>query len=939
MDGFAMALRGAVLATSVLAGSAAAALAHAQEPSRPPEAMAPNAAVEVEAVVVTGYRASLLSALEAKRREAAIVDVIDAEGIADFPDLNLAEALQRLPGVAVDREAGEGRSITVRGLSPDFTRVRIDGLEALATTGGKDLGGGGGGANRGRGFDFQVFASELFSRVTVRKSQSAEVEEGSLGATVDLRPARPFDHDGFRALTGVQVGYNDLSGSVDPRYTALLSHVSSDRRLGALLSLAYSTRSVREEISASGRWENPRVAGNSMGCWVSPGPCDPATGQYSDVNSAWHARIPRYGRLDHDWTRIGATASLQWRPGDRTEVTLGGLYARTDGERREDYLQAFLSRPGASVRSGTIDGKGQLIAAVLDDVDVHTLGRYDVLTSDFVQASVQIDHRVTDRLTLSGALGGSESIQDNPVQTSLSFDRYNVDGYAYDFSGDERRPAFAYGFDVTDPGQWMIATTAALGDPSILRMRPNRTENRLLSARLDAALELGTAWRLKAGALVKAYTFETEERRRFRTGNLVDAAVALPAGVTLAEVSRRVTGFGRGLGMPAGTPRTWLAPDVDRLIALFDIHCDCVNSFGDFRVSIDNQRGGNREVIEDDFGAYLQADFDDQLAGLPVRGDVGVRYVVTRSEAAGYVGATLTRVARRYADLLPAFNLVLEPREDLLVRFSAARVMSRPQLPFLSPGGSISNTARTLSVGNPLLDPIRATAVDMNVEWYGDGASSLVVGLFYKDLESYIQSSIRSVPFAQTGFPTSLLFNGNTGDTPFTVIQFENTSGGGLHGLEASYQRTFDGLPAPWNGLGVVANLTLVDSEVDYITDASTVPPSIMTLPLANLSATSWNLTLFYEDDRFSGRLAAAWRDSYLASVPGGNGNDARGKAAALTLDLSLALRLGARTTLTFEGLNLLDTFEDRWISLERDNSEEFGHTGRQIYLGLRHEL
>ncbi|RZJ42406.1 MAG: hypothetical protein EON86_07555, partial [Brevundimonas sp.] len=125
----------------------------------------PQDATEIDEVVVTGFRASLNAGLDAKRRETSMVDVIVAEDIADFPDLNLAESIQRVPGVAIDRDAGEGRSITVRGLGADFTRTRINGMEAQATAGGTDSSGG---ANRGRGFDFNVFASELFNSITVR---------------------------------------------------------------------------------------------------------------------------------------------------------------------------------------------------------------------------------------------------------------------------------------------------------------------------------------------------------------------------------------------------------------------------------------------------------------------------------------------------------------------------------------------------------------------------------------------------------------------------------------------------------------------------------------------------------------------------------------------------------------------------------------------------
>ncbi len=149
--------------------------------------------------VVSTYRASLEKALDIKRSEKGVVDAIVAQDIGKFPDLNLAESLQRIPGVVIARDAGEGRSITVRGLGPQFTRVRLNGLEAMSSVGSSD---GQGGANRSRGFDFNVFASDLFSQLIVRKTASADVEEGSLGATVDLRTGRPFDYDGFTASAG-----------------------------------------------------------------------------------------------------------------------------------------------------------------------------------------------------------------------------------------------------------------------------------------------------------------------------------------------------------------------------------------------------------------------------------------------------------------------------------------------------------------------------------------------------------------------------------------------------------------------------------------------------------------------------------------------------------------------------------------------------------------
>ncbi|PTT77609.1 TonB-dependent receptor, partial [Pseudomonas sp. HMWF010] len=184
-----------VIASALVATSGSAAAQAAPAPAPAAEAD------QVEEIVVTGYRAALQSALNLKRTSNVMVDAINAEDIADFPDANLAESLQRLPGVSVDRENGEGRTITVRGLGSDFTRVRLNGLEALSTAGPSIAGDA---ANRSRGFDFNTFASELFNALKVQKTASAETDEGSLGATVDLETGRPLNFKGRRLALSLQ---------------------------------------------------------------------------------------------------------------------------------------------------------------------------------------------------------------------------------------------------------------------------------------------------------------------------------------------------------------------------------------------------------------------------------------------------------------------------------------------------------------------------------------------------------------------------------------------------------------------------------------------------------------------------------------------------------------------------------------------------------------
>lgn len=923
----------------------------------------------LEEIVVTGFRGSLASAISKKKNENDIVDVINAEDIGKFPDTNLAESLQRIPGVSIDRDGGEGRSITVRGLGAQFTRVRLNGLEALATTGGKD---GSGGANRGRGFDFQIFASELFNSLTVRKSQSAQIEEGSLGATVDLQTARPFDYNKFVFSAAGKIGYNDLSKSKDPRGTLLISDTFADGKIGFLASVAYSQTNRLEEGSSTGRWERgidtigvlgTNGNGSATANFLFGGPGTTTTNTPANralpEQSAWHPRIPRYGRLDYDQDRLGVTTALQFQPFETTRLTIDGLYANLKGTRQEQYLEAisFSRNTGAGGMGGTIvtqakyDDLGNLIAGTFNGVDIRTEQRRDKLESEFYQYSLNLDQEFTDTIRFKGTAGWSTSIQDNPEQTTLSLEAYNVNGYSYDYSGNKNLPSFNYGFDVTNPANYVFSPStrlarggAVVGDQSLIRMRPNRTENNFRTFRGEFQWDAQDWVQLKAGLAYKDYDFKTVEYRRFATDDpfrpagttttLTEAAVPLPAGTTIASISDLVSGFGKNLGMPAGTPTAWVVPSIDKVASILGIYCNCKNEFGDFRLDKSNQLGQNRNAGEESLSGFVQADFVTELAGMPFRGNIGLRQVKTELTSVGYVGTNLVTIKRDYENTLPSMNLTLEPIDDVLVRFGAAKVMARPDLPALTPGGSINNTARTLSIGNPYLEPVKANTLDLSFEWYPEKETMITAGFFYKDIKTYIQSISETVAFGQTGLPDVLLANGNTADTIFTVTRAGNTSGGPLKGFEISLQKPFTFLPAPFDDFGGIVNFTYVTSDIDYIVTGRTV-----TEPLVGLSPKSFNATLYYENDDFSARVSGSFRDSYLTQIAPGNANDIRGKASTFNLDFSASYNINEQISVTFEAINLTDEFDERWVGTStRQNSEEYVHYGRQFFLGAKYK-
>ncbi len=925
---------------------------------------------QLETVVVTGIRASLESALNAKRQDKGIVDVIKAEDIAKFPDTNLAESLQRVPGVVIDRDAGEGRNITVRGLGADFTRVRINGIEALATTGGTDSSGG---ANRSRGFDFNVFAAELFNSLTVRKSNSADVDEGSLGATVDLQAARPFDFKRFVATASAKAKYNDMSGDTDPRLAFLVSNTFANNTLGFLVSGAYSKRRLFEEGFSTVRWDN----GASSGGWCAPGvgncgtaarlPVTPEnTAAYDLARNAanFHPRLPRYGRLTHDQDRLGLTASAQWKPSNDTLVSFDLLYSKLEATRQEDFLQAISfsrnagqgGKPQTSVLETAYADNGALLFGRYNGVDIRAESRFDQLSTTFTQPSLTVEHQFSDSLRGSLKLGRAESKFRNPFQTTTTLDAPNVNGYSIDFRGNDRLPVISYPFDVASssgPLQLLTIPQVASGTQpntianttsSEIRIRPQGANNINEVAQLDLAWEPSSGFGLKGGLQHKRYQFDTYEFRRI---NQNDTIFAPPAGG--GSMTTLLSGFGKGLSLPAGTPTSWVIPDLKAIVAAYDIYCNCLKSGpaggpGDFTLSSitnGNARGNNRKVTETDQGGYLMAEFTQNPFGIRVDGNVGVRYVKTEQVATGYQaagGGTEVTTVNSYTDTLPSLNLSARLTPEFMVRFAAAKAMARPQLGNLNPGGSISTTG-TLSVtsGNPFLKPFRAKTFDLSFEYYQGRSAFVGLGLFQKNIDSYIQSLRNNIPYSQTGLPLSLLPSNFTGDEVFQVTTPINTPGGKLTGYEINVQQPLSFLPGIGKHLGVLLNYTQVKSKITYL--VSPTSSSTIVDDLLNMSPESVNGTIYYDDGRFSARVSASKRSAFLTRVPGQNNNDVEGKNGTTNVDMSISYKVNKNLDITLEGVNLTNEANDQFISRSRNSAVVYHVTGREYLIGARYRF
>ena len=962
---------------------AASGIAPAQTAPAPAAAAVPAPNEVPDRVVVTGFRASIESALRKKREDNGIVDAITAEDIGKFPDTNLAESLQRVAGVVIDRDAGEGRNITVRGLGLDFTRVRINGVEALATTGGTDSSGG---ANRSRGFDFNVFAADLFQSLTVRKSSSADVDEGSLGATVDLQTTRPFDlKRGLTAAISLKSQYNDLSGKATPKASFLLANTFADRKIGLLISGAYSKREILEEGFSTVRWDN----GTSSGGFCPPQgittglpagstatTCGPAAqgvtrpantpanlAAFAAANNAanFHPRLPRYGRLTHDQERLGLTGSFQIRPAADTLLTLDVLYSKLDATRQEDFLEAIsfsrsLSQGGKSqtgVLATEYAPNGALLYGRYDGVDIRSESRFDKLSTTFTQPTLTVEQNLGDSMKLTARLGRATSKFTNPIQTTTTLDAANVNGYEIDFRASDRAPAINYGnLNPNDANGALRIIGVPVGSasitnftPSEVRLRPNGVTNTSDLAHLDLAWEwLPDKLTLKFGGDYKKISMDSFESRR-----TVETMNTLPAGVTQASLVTSLSGFGKGQSLPAGTPTTWIIPNLNAIAAAYDIYCNCLKTGtaggpGDYTLSSienGNARGNNRTVTETDTGGFLMADFSTALAGVPLRGNVGLRYVQTQMNANGYLAATPARqvvAENTYEDWLPAANVAANLSRDLIVRLAAAKVMARPQLGFLNPGGTLSTTGTlTYAGGNPALKPFRADTYDGSLEWYHARNAFVGLGLFQKNIKTYIQTLRMNLPYNQTGLPLNLLPPGMTGEEVFAVTAPINTNGGRLSGFEINIQQPFSFLPGWGQNFGVLLNYTQVKSRIEYV--VSPTSSATVTDDLINLSPKSFNATLYYDDGTLSARIAGSHRERFLTRVPGQNNNDVEGKNKSLNVDLSVSYKVTPALDLTLEGVNLTNQANDQFISNARNSVVVNNVTGREFVVGMRYRF
>lgn len=905
-------------------------------------------ASEVEEIVVTGFRQSLGAAINVKRESVSSVDVVVAEDIAKFPDQNLAESLQRIPGISIQRDGGEGRAITVRGLSGQFTRVRVNGLEAIATS--TD----GASPNRDRAFDFNVFASELFNSLVVHKTAEASLDEGSLGAVVDLNTGNPLaGKDGLTFVASAQGQFNDLSDDLGPRLAGLLAWRSEDGVFGASLSAAFTETDTLELGNNTVRWAQARFDSvNGVNCFTTPnsgGTYVPSAG-CNAAALAFHPRIPRYGIVGHDRERLGITGSLQWAPTERTKVSLDGLYSRFRETRTEQWAEVLFrsNERSINVRDYTIDpATNDMVSGTFDDAWVRTENYLRKSQTEFYQFSLNASHEFSDTFRGSLLAGISKSDADIPVETTFVFDDRDAAGYRYDYS-DSRSPLLTFGTSVTDPANFQL---------SELRDRPSNTTNKFktLSGRVEWDLSEGV--QIEAGAVYRRFDFAVNAFVRDTvvcptrttagpdvvrgtitcTPSSVFGPTAVYGYAATSALSQTVK-LGNA-GQPSGTTTTWIVPDIDAAAAFTGLYGRTANP----------DAGNIRSVREEDTGGYVQGNFKGEIGGLRFAANAGLRYMETEQSSTGLNSGIEVTVGRKYHDWLPSANLAIFPTENIIIRAAAAEVMTRPNLGNLTPGGTVDGFNYRVTFGNPKLDPFRAKAYDAGIEWYFAPQALASIAVFKKDIQSFPLGVTRTGTFASTGLPTSVInpsspAASNVEGQLWTISTTENGTGGSLKGVELAIQAPFSFLPGFWSNFGGIANATFVDSNVTYRVSGPAIAPggglqgADLDSTLYGLAKRAYNATLYYEAGKFSARASVAYRSGFIDNASG-TGNVFEGYNSSVNVDASVKYRVTEQLELSLEGINLTDDYRDRYTDKQANRNYEYNHFGRTFIFGVRYRM
>ncbi|HEX7849692.1 MAG TPA: TonB-dependent receptor [Sphingomonas sp.] len=837
-------------------------------------------------IIVTGIRRSLQESIKAKRSADSIVDVVTAQDIGKLPDQNVAESMSRITGVQITRSEGEGNNFTVRGISQN--RLLINGRSFL----GPDTGG---------GASLESLSPQVISSIVVAKSPTADMIEGALGATVNLKTKRPLDFKDLVVSGTAQGAYTDQANHVGYRASVLISKNFNDK-FGVLATIAYTDLETRGYGFDTGGWTRTNnIDGNGDGV-NDPGLVRP--------NRLMETVETRQRRV------LTFNGSMQFKPTDKWEIVLDGIHTRLNEDRTPIGLQILLNDQA----SGAVaDGMGTVVSGTIKNVTPRPLVYNAPTRLNSTNIGLSTSYH-GDRVEVFAGASYSKANSSPSAGSSLTYvvvpRAGNTVNATYDFTTRNPLPNLALNsnFNLLDPAQYRLAS---IFDGAIL------SNNKGYDGRVDFKIhtDLGLLKSIETGARFEHIGYYSQSPQ-----NIPSAASLLAIGdkngdgiLTVDELpglrySSNLVDYYSGAG--GSFPNQILGGSVDPSVVrnAFHLPVPSADAIPLGHVSI-------KDVKQDTLAFYIKGNVATAIGGMPLTGNVGVRYVSQQRLSSGYLSDTQPTASKSTFDFwLPSANLALAINPSLTFRASAAKVVAPPALNDVAVSFVPLLVSRTGSRGNPHLRPYQATQYDATLEWYFAPSSALTGAVFYKNVDSFTINLTQPeyIPGVSTS-PSDL----------FQITQPVNGRSGTIKGFELSYQQAFRFLPGLLKNLGFQANYTFVDSQTPLIDEATQ-----RRLPLPGLSKHSYNLIGYYEDDLFMLRVAYIYRNSYLGSQGSAAAGGSVYVAGRGQLDLSSQLKLTKNVRLTLEAVNLTKEIQLQYLE-ERNRLLNSFREDRRIFFGV----
>lgn len=794
-----------VLCTTIAFVLASAFSAHAQD-SAPAPAAAPasdSAAapppVTLDNITVIGQRASLNQAVQAKQMSDHVMEVISADNMGQMPNVTVAEALVRLPGVNGTRDRGNESLATVRGLGPRMTMGTVNGREIASS-------------EPNRAVRWEVFPTEIVSTVKVYKTQSADLVAGGLAATVDISTISPLDYTGPGFVGTAGPVFYDHAKDVDGytpwgnRFGASWVHKINDN-LAVALGATY---------------QKQKNSNSSIGSW---GYTDATTSR--DVDGDGTVDPTPFGAADQlkltDQTRTGAMGTVQWRSGN-FELKFDGLYSRIEID--EDQLQNWFNGLAFSTFSTganpyTTPGSS------------YTIVDGDVVAGTLANSNLQVDHVVSHynevKTLTAGGLNAKWSGDVWTLGSDLSFSQAKRDNtwQAVRFGSNPDTVSFDFRRSVTPT----ISTSSDTPEYGIAgQTEPQGLRDKIAALALNAsrAVDAGPFTSLEFGA--RAARREKQNRRFISNQSGYDQPISAYQGLIYPVT------------MPDLNVPTLTGGNMDAIAEI---------GFGGFDPStLDEQLLDHWNVKEDVREAFAKAVFSSQVFGTDVTGNIGVRLVNTKTTSDGFdsVGNTVqaSTDSKEYTDVLPSATVNFLIDDQRILRFAVAKVIARPPLDELRTGRRLDDPTVTVgqltgSGGNPQLDPFKATQVDVSYEWYFHKEALAAIAVYRKEVDSSIGYRTDREVINGLDYLVSAPFNGG---------------GGHINGVELTFQTPFYFIPHMEN-FGVYSNFSLVDSNLKEFS------PVDNPLPLSGLARKTGTFDLWYSNGSFEARVGYKYHSPY----------------------------------------------------------------------------